>query len=155
MMSAPEQHREKTGDDELIPQPHGGALRKPWKPGIPSPNPKGRAPIRRLTDAFLKLLDEADNEAEFVRAWFEMIVVERDSAALREALTRIEGHVPKDTQRELPKITLNVQTVQNSVTGQPVPLPGQPSPALHAVEVEATPVEIAPFVDPDEDGDDE
>lgn len=153
-MSDPDEHRNGTGGNKLVPGPHGGMLLRVPKGGQ-SPNPSGQSAVKRLTDALRKRLDEDATLADQIAGWWLKMIESGDSAALREALIRLEGHVPRDAQRELPKITLNVQTVQNSVTGQPVTLPGQPSPALHAVEVEATPVEIAPFVDPDEDGDDE
>lgn len=146
------EHRANTG---LIPGPHGGFLKPPWKKGDPSPNGKGRPPIKRITAALVEILDKVGNEKAVAEAWFKMIVENHDSAALREALIRIEGHVPKDAQRELPSITLNVQSVQANVTGQPVPLPGQPSPAQHVGSLAASVelVEAVPLDDDDEEED--
>ena len=81
-----------------------------------------------------------------------------DTAALREMLLRVDGRVPKEANRMVPPMVLNLQqVVQGSRPAPPVAMPRASAPAngharelsisfpVPAVEVEAEPI------DPDED----
>jgi hypothetical protein len=70
-----------------------------------------------------------------------------DSSALKEALCRLEGYVPRETVRELPAIEVKVQTVNVS---QPVTHPGQPMPSLPAQAMQVQ-VSVPRALDEDDD----
>lgn len=132
----------------LVPGRNGGSLLRVPKGGQ-SPNPSGQTKQRMLTAALEKRLRENENLADEIAGWWLKMIEDGDSTALKEALVRLEGHVPRDAQRELPRITLNVQSVQQTqVNGQPVTPSRPPSPALH---VDAEVVNLKPFTPPDED----
>lgn len=155
-----EEHGSGTESDplahRLIDAPHGRGklLRVPR--GGKSPNPSGQSKVKMLTAALEKRLKDNAHLADDIAGWWLKMIENGDSTALKEALVRLEGHVPREAQRELPTITLNLQSVQNVQAnhGQPVSLPGRPSPALHGTEVRASgAVELKPFTPPEVDED--
>jgi hypothetical protein len=142
----------------MVPGRNGGSLLRVPRGGQ-SPNPSGQSKVKMLTAALEKRLRDDTTLADQIAGWWLKMIEKGDSTALKEALVRLEGHVPREAQRELPTITLNLQSVQQTqVNGQcqPVSLPGQPSPALHSAQVSASgTVELKPFTDPEHDEDEE
>lgn len=123
-------------------------LGPPWRKGQ-SGNPKGRRPLRPITDAVHDLLNGREAEfltySEAVRelaiGWVKMSV--KDSGFLKELLLRIEGQVPKALPAELPPTTVIVQSIMSQRPGtalasQPdaTTLPGSTGPVSSLESVE-------------------
>lgn len=109
-----------------------------------------------LTAALEKRLKDDETLADQIAGWWLKMIENGDSSALKEALVRLEGHVPREAQRDLPVINLNVQAYQQQTNVQPVTLPGQPSPALHEGGVAASAsITLPAFTDPDASEDEE